>query len=314
VVEINSFGGSLTEGFAIHDFLRAQGLPVETIGSTVYSIATVILLAGDPGNRFMRPNGRFLVHNPMPAFGIQTDADGYRDLATLLEREEDELISFYRRKTGLSEDFLRNAMDKDESLPASQAIAAGFVDGIKETDTDIVIAKQAEGIPLVAKYIPGREFKALRETLINKQNSEKMEDKQTLMQKLVNLLSKENKVTNQSEPEAVETAPAVEEVVETTPSLEDRLLALTQRLEGLETAKAESESKVIDLQTQLEAKNTEIAEKDNVLEQTLEIVNKLQTEPVIKSQPSRPVPTVTNRKKTLPIPEALINQIKNKMR
>ena len=166
-VFINSVGGSMLEGFAIHDFIRAQGLPVTTIGSTVFSIATVILLSGDEDKRLMRPNGRFLVHNPMPSWGIQTDAEGYKELAAVLEIEQNELINFYAQKTTLEPNAIRDLMREDKSITASQAIDLGFVSGVRETDNK---TQDNNIAPLQAKYIPSNKFQALRETLINSKN------------------------------------------------------------------------------------------------------------------------------------------------
>ena len=98
-VKINSVGGDVDEGFAIHDYLRSHGLPVTTVGEgRVYSIATVILLAGDEGERFMSPNSQFMVHNPWAY--VAGNADELETYTAELRRRETQLAQFYAAKTG----------------------------------------------------------------------------------------------------------------------------------------------------------------------------------------------------------------------
>ena len=64
-VFINSGGGSVTEGFAIHDRLMSLPFTVNTIVNGMCgSIATVIFQAGKKGKRKMYANSEFFVHNP----------------------------------------------------------------------------------------------------------------------------------------------------------------------------------------------------------------------------------------------------------
>lgn len=130
-VHINSRGGDVWEGFAIHDYLINLGMPVRTIGEgKIFSIATVILLAGDKGSREMTPNATFMIHNPLS--GEYGNADDLEKLAEELRSLESRLSNFYAQKTGQEADLLRDMMDAETFLTAQDAQRLGFIDVIHE--------------------------------------------------------------------------------------------------------------------------------------------------------------------------------------
>lgn len=224
---INTEGGSITEGFAIHDFLRAQGLPVTTIGSMVYSIGTVILLAGDKDKRYMRPNGRGFVHNPLPNIGIQTDAKGYEELAAMLRKEEAELAAFYNQKTGIAVDELRRIMDQEKLLTPSEMLAMGFISGIADPD-----AKKPDSSiqpsQMSAKYIPSKEIAIKRTQIINQIQ---MENENKVLGAIDSLKQDVNKFLSKFKNQAPDLEEEKEENKEQKqPSFEERLAALEAKL------------------------------------------------------------------------------------
>ena len=74
-VRINSRGGDVQEGWAIHDLLVNSGKKIKTIGEgKVYSIATIVFLAGT--EREMMKNADGLIHNPfIPLILLQTSTN-----------------------------------------------------------------------------------------------------------------------------------------------------------------------------------------------------------------------------------------------
>lgn len=118
VVNINSPGGEVTEGFAIYNYLVSQGKPVRTRGvGLVASIATVVFLAGK--KRELYDNTQFLIHNPW-TYG-EGDASTLEKKAEELREIENQLLDFYATHTGTDKDVLRDLMNNDKMVSAAVA-------------------------------------------------------------------------------------------------------------------------------------------------------------------------------------------------
>lgn len=129
---INSPGGSVDEGYAIHDYLvdlSKQGYNVTTeVFGQCASIATVIFLAGK--ERVINENSSFMIHNPwgMP-MGDHKEIQKYADM---LKETESKLAQFYSTKTGGNVDEIRQMMDEETYLTADEAVNMGFATSMKE--------------------------------------------------------------------------------------------------------------------------------------------------------------------------------------
>ena len=143
VVHIHSVGGVVFEGFAIHDYLRSLGKPIETrVEGLCASIATVIALAGDV--RVMTANSDYFIHNPWGmAFGDREQVQKYADD---LERLENKLAEFYASKTKITKDEALALMKADSTFSATEALEKGFT-----TET-------AAALKIVAKFDPSKDF------------------------------------------------------------------------------------------------------------------------------------------------------------
>lgn len=130
IVNINSGGGEVTEGFAIYQYLTSLNKPITTRGvGLVASIATVIFMAGD--KRQLYNNTQFLIHNPW-TFG-EGDADALIKKADELKSIENQLIDFYVNVTGGDRDMLQNLMKEDKYIPAQVAQELKFATEILDT-------------------------------------------------------------------------------------------------------------------------------------------------------------------------------------
>ena len=129
MVYINSIGGDVVEGYAIHDFLRSLNKKITTnIIGKCYSIATVISLAGD--KRMMSENSEFMIHNPWMDAGYG-DATHYKKVSDQLEKEEGKLAKFYSTKTGVGITQLEALMDEETYLSFDEAKKLGFINAIE---------------------------------------------------------------------------------------------------------------------------------------------------------------------------------------
>ena len=138
MLQINSPGGSVTEGQAIAAFIKGFPAKIDTSGvGLVASIATTILLAGDSVT--MDKGSWFMVHNPWAnALG---EAEELRQTANLLDEMKSQLINVYvdaiqknkklingRRKDTSQQVALW--MEEETWFTAKQALEAGFIQGI----------------------------------------------------------------------------------------------------------------------------------------------------------------------------------------
>jgi len=133
-VRINSRGGDVQEGWAIHDLLINSGKRIKTIGEgKVYSIATIIFLAG--AEREVMKNADALIHNPfIPPYTLadQYDAKDLEKIADSLRQEEEKIAEYYSMRTGTPREKLSKYMNEDTKLSAEDMLMLGFATKIVE--------------------------------------------------------------------------------------------------------------------------------------------------------------------------------------
>jgi ATP-dependent Clp protease protease subunit len=131
-VRIKSPGGSVREGWTIHDLLLASGKKIKTIAEgELYSIATVIFLAGSEREIF--PNADGLIHMPrIPNPEGEFQAADLRDMAQYMDKEEEKILNLYMKITGKDAATLREYMNKETMLSAQDMVDLGFATRIAE--------------------------------------------------------------------------------------------------------------------------------------------------------------------------------------
>lgn len=131
IIHINSPGGDVAEGFALHDILASSGKKVTTIvEGRAASIATVVALAGSV--RKITQHSTFFIHNPWQD-GWIGDADHFRGVADKLEAVEQIIANFYAEKTGQPVETLLAYMAEEKEFTADEAKALGFFTEVIET-------------------------------------------------------------------------------------------------------------------------------------------------------------------------------------
>ncbi|MDT0575556.1 ATP-dependent Clp endopeptidase proteolytic subunit ClpP [Croceicoccus sp. F390] len=126
---INSPGGVVTAGMAIHDTMQYVKPRVSTvcIGQAA-SMGSFLLASGEPGMRIALPNARIMVHQP---------SGGARGMASDIEIQAREILRIRRRMndlyaqyTGQPLDEIERRMDRDTFLEADEAKEFGIVDQV----------------------------------------------------------------------------------------------------------------------------------------------------------------------------------------
>lgn len=126
---INSPGGSVTAGMAIYDTMQFIKPEIHTIVmGQAASMGSLLATAGEPGHRFILPNARHMIHQPLGgASGQATDVEIQ---ARELLRWKTVLTNIYVRHTGRSFDQLRTDMERDFFMTAGEAVEYGLADKI----------------------------------------------------------------------------------------------------------------------------------------------------------------------------------------
>jgi ATP-dependent protease ClpP protease subunit len=128
-VRINSIGGSVPDGIAIHNAIRRHPAHVTTIADGMaLSIASLILIAGDTVQ--MAENATFMVHAPWTM--VAGNSAELRDMADQLDIWAGAMSTSYAARTGESQaDALGRLTDgKDHWYTAADAKDAGFIDQV----------------------------------------------------------------------------------------------------------------------------------------------------------------------------------------
>ena len=126
---INSPGGVVTSGMAIHDTMKYIRPKVGTlcVGQAA-SMGSFLLAAGEPGMRFATTNSRIMIHQP--SGGAQGMASDIEIQAKEILRIRRRLNDLYVKYTGRSLEEVEKAMDRDTFLEADEAKAFGLVDEV----------------------------------------------------------------------------------------------------------------------------------------------------------------------------------------
>lgn len=126
---INSPGGSVTAGMAIYDTMQFIKPAIHTIVmGQAASMGSLLATAGEPGHRFILPNARHMIHQPLGgASGQATDVEIQ---ARELLRWKTVLTDIYVKHTGRSFDKLRTDMERDFFMTAGEAVEYGLADKI----------------------------------------------------------------------------------------------------------------------------------------------------------------------------------------
>ena len=126
---INSPGGVVTSGLAIHDTMQYIRPKIGTvcIGQAA-SMGSFLLAAGEPGMRVALSNSRIMVHQP--SGGAQGMASDIEIQAREILRMRTRLNVLYAKYTGQPIEAIETAMDRDKFLEADEAKEFGLIDEV----------------------------------------------------------------------------------------------------------------------------------------------------------------------------------------
>ena len=129
---INSPGGSVSAGLAIYDTMQFIKPDVSTlcVGQAA-SMGSLLLAAGDRDKRFILPNSRVMIHQPMGGFqGQATDIEIHAKEILYLRQRLNEILA---RHTGKPVETIGRDTERDFFLGAEDAVKYGLVDKVLTT-------------------------------------------------------------------------------------------------------------------------------------------------------------------------------------
>ena len=131
---INSPGGSISDGMAIHDTMNYIKCDVSTICvGMAASMGSFLLASGTKGKRFALPNSEILIHQPL----ISGQGGGISGQATDIQIHANHIIHIRERMNTLLSEYtgqpletIQKDTDRDNYMTAQQAKEYGLIDDI----------------------------------------------------------------------------------------------------------------------------------------------------------------------------------------
>jgi len=134
-VRINSPGGSVFDGFAIYNLLRAHdGAVTVYVDGLAASAASVIAMAGD--EVVMGDAAMMMIHDPW-TMAIGSSEEFLKTAETLEKIKDSIVIAYLSRAKGLDSDEVSNMMREETWMTSREALDMGFATRIHDHDAQI---------------------------------------------------------------------------------------------------------------------------------------------------------------------------------
>jgi len=128
-LRINSGGGDVFDGRVI---VYIDGIAA--------SVASVIAMAGSEIH--MSSNALMMIHNPWTPSAVG-GADDLRDLANVLDKIRETIVTVYETRSGIDRDAIGLMMDEETWFTAAEAVNFGFADQIVNASEETVASIKA---------------------------------------------------------------------------------------------------------------------------------------------------------------------------
>lgn len=140
-VRINSNGGSVFAGVAIHSMLKRHKAKITVIVDGIAaSIASVVAMAGD---EIVMMNGSMLMLH-MPWTIAMGNANEFRKVADDLDAIGESMMDIYVARTGIDRTELKQILDEETWWSATKAVEMGFATRVDE-ESQVIAASVKNG-------------------------------------------------------------------------------------------------------------------------------------------------------------------------
>ena len=126
---INSPGGSISAGMAIHDTMQYIKCDVSTICmGMAASMGAFLLASGTKGKRFALPNAEIMIHQP--SGGAQGQATEINIAAEHILKTRKKLNEILAANTGKPLETIERDTERDNYMSAQEAMEYGLIDRV----------------------------------------------------------------------------------------------------------------------------------------------------------------------------------------
>jgi ATP-dependent Clp protease protease subunit len=142
---INSPGGSVTAGLAIYDTMQFLRCEVHTfcIGMAA-SMGAILMTGGTKGKRYLLPNSRMLLHQPLIGGVLEGPATDLSIEAKEIIRLRVRLYEILCKHTGQPMERIEKDCDRNKWLDSNEAIEYGLADKILERAPEVITRRPSE--------------------------------------------------------------------------------------------------------------------------------------------------------------------------
>ena len=128
-IYINSPGGAVTAGLAVYDTIQFVKPDVSTICiGQALSMAAILLAAGTKGKRYVLPNSRVMIHQPLG--GVEGQASDIQIHANEIIKIKRKLNNILSELTKQPLKKVENDTDRNYFLSSEEAVSYGIVDEV----------------------------------------------------------------------------------------------------------------------------------------------------------------------------------------
>lgn len=151
-IKINSLGGDVYTGIAIHNALKAlKGHKNVVVEGIAASAASVIAMAGDKIQMF--PGSLMMIHNVSGLLYDWFNLTDLKKIARSFDAIEKALAAIYSVKTGLDQTVLRSMMDRETWFTGAEAVEKGFADELLDENPAFAVAYNASAHLMVVNGV-----------------------------------------------------------------------------------------------------------------------------------------------------------------
>lgn len=142
-VKLNSCGGDLYTGIAIHNALKSlPGTVNVVVEGIAASAASVIMCAGDTVSVY--PGSLVMIHGVSVYLWDSLNIQDMKQLIKGMDASERAVAEIYSAKTGIATDTLRSMMTKETWLTGREAVEKGFANDLKEDGENLQLSMSAD--------------------------------------------------------------------------------------------------------------------------------------------------------------------------
>src|SRR5918994_2097179 len=150
-IYMNTAGGNVTDGLAIHDAIRLlvqQGIEVSVVvQGMAYSMGSVVLQAASPGRRLSFPHSWIMIHEPAKWAGWQSTTAAAQHLDRLKQMQSQIYRILAQRSGKPLRQIIRDTKRTDFYLDAGKAKDYGLIDDVLgQIDSTVATVGPSESV------------------------------------------------------------------------------------------------------------------------------------------------------------------------